>query len=61
MEALAEPMQIVINEATWPLVHDAFACSDLGETEVKGLGTQRIYSLDSEASGRFALGAIRFA
>jgi class 3 adenylate cyclase len=53
METLADPMQIVISEATWALVRDEFACSDLGEVEVKGFGTQHIYSLDSESSGRF--------
>ena len=54
MENLADPMQIVISEDTWMLVRDEFACSDLGEVEVKGFGSQRVYSLDSEASGRFA-------
>jgi adenylate cyclase len=54
METLADPMQIVMSEATWMLVRDEFACTDLGEVEVKGFGTQRIYSLDAEASGRFA-------
>jgi class 3 adenylate cyclase len=54
MEALADPMQIVMSSDTWALVRDEFACTDLGEVEVKGFGTQRIYSLDSEASGRFA-------
>ena len=54
MEALADPMQICISEATWALVRDDFATSELGEVEVKGFGTQRIYSLDAEASGRFA-------
>jgi adenylate cyclase len=54
MESLADPMQIVISEDTWTLIRDEFLCSDLGETEVKGFGTQRIYSLDAESSGRFA-------
>ena len=54
METLAEPGQIVISEATWKLVRDEFSCNDLGEVEVKGFGTQRVYSLDSESSGRFA-------
>jgi adenylate cyclase len=54
METLADPMQIVISEDTWRLVRDEFACTDLGEAEVKGFGTQHIYSLDAEASGRFA-------
>jgi class 3 adenylate cyclase len=54
METLADPMQIVISEDTWALIRDEFNCSDLGEAEVKGFGTQHIYSLDAEASGRFA-------
>ena len=54
METLADPMQIVISEDTWRLVRDEFACTDLGEAEVKGFGTQHVYSLDSESSGRFA-------
>ena len=29
------------------------ACGDLGEVQVKGFGTQHIYSLEAEASGRF--------
>jgi adenylate cyclase len=53
METLADPMQIVISDATWALVRDEFACTDLGETEVKGFGTQHIYTLDAESSGRF--------
>lgn len=54
METLADPMQIVISEATWSLIRDEFACTDLGEAEVKGFGTQCTYSLDAESSGRFA-------
>ena len=54
METLADPMQIVMSEDTWAMVRDEFACTDLGEVEVKGFGTQRIFSLDAEASGRFA-------
>lgn len=46
-------MRTVISESTWSLTRDEFACSDLGEVEVKGSGGQRIYSLDAEASGRF--------
>jgi len=54
METLADPMQIVISEDTWSLIRDEFTCTDLGDAEVKGFGTQHIYSLDSESSGRFA-------
>ena len=54
METLADPGQIVISEDTWKLVRDEFSCADLGEVAVKGFGTQRIFSLDAEASGRFS-------
>jgi class 3 adenylate cyclase len=54
MENLADPMQIVISQDSYELIRDEFACSDLGEVEVKGFGSQHIYSLDAEASGRFA-------
>jgi adenylate cyclase len=54
MESLAEPMQIVISKDTYALLQDEFACTDLGEVDVKGFERQRIYSLDAEASGRFA-------
>jgi class 3 adenylate cyclase len=54
MESLADAMQIVISADTWALICDDFACTDLGEVEVKGFGTQRIYSLDAESVGRFS-------
>lgn len=54
MESLADSMQIVISADTWALIRDEFNCSDLGEVEVKGFGSQTIYSLDAESSGRFA-------
>ena len=34
------------------LVHDQLNCTDLGEADIKGFGSQTIYSLDSESSGR---------
>ena len=54
MEGLADPMQIVVSEATHALIKDEFTTADLGEVEIKGFGSQHIYSLDAEASGRFA-------
>jgi adenylate cyclase len=48
MEALAEPMQILISPTTYALIGDEFVCSDLGEHEVKGFGTQVLHSLDAE-------------
>ncbi len=48
MEALADPMQIAISEPTHALIGDEFTCSDLGQHDVKGFGSQRLYSLDAE-------------
>lgn len=48
MEALSDPMTITVSDSTYRLIKDRFACTDLGEVEVKGFGTQRIYSLDGE-------------
>lgn len=52
MEELAEPMQIVISEETFRRIGAEFITSELGELDVKGFGTQRIYSLDAETSAR---------
>ncbi|HEU0236489.1 MAG TPA: adenylate/guanylate cyclase domain-containing protein [Candidatus Limnocylindrales bacterium] len=52
MEGLAEPMQIIITDETRALIRDDFICTDLGEVEVKGFGTRRIWSLDQEERGR---------
>ena len=52
MEELAEPMQIVISEDTFRRIGAEFITSELGELDVKGFGTQRIYSLDAETSAR---------
>jgi class 3 adenylate cyclase len=42
METLSEPMQITISENTYELVKDEFECSERGEFEVKGFGTQKL-------------------
>ena len=54
MESLAESMQIVMSEEMFRLVCDDFSATDLGPVEIKGFGEEHIYSLDAEASGRFA-------
>jgi class 3 adenylate cyclase len=41
-------MQILISQTTYALIGDEFVCSDLGEHEVKGFGTQMLHSLDAE-------------
>jgi adenylate cyclase len=48
METASDPMKITISESTWDLVREEFICSELGEAEIKGFGTQRLYSLDGE-------------
>jgi adenylate cyclase len=48
MESLSEPMRITISEETYHLIKHDFDCSERGECEVKGFGTQRLYSLDRE-------------
>jgi adenylate cyclase len=48
MESMSEPMQITITEDSFERIGSEFLCSDLGEHEVKGFGTRRLYSLDAE-------------
>lgn len=48
METLSEPMQITISENTYQLIKDDFECSERGEFEVKGFGTQKLYFLERE-------------
>jgi len=48
MEELAEPMQILVSAETHALIKDEFALTDLGEHEIKGFETQRVYALAGE-------------
>lgn len=48
METLSEPMRITISEHTYALIKDDFECSERGEFEVKGFGTQTLYFLERE-------------
>jgi adenylate cyclase len=52
METLAEPGQILISADTYELIQDHFVMTDLGEHEIKGFGTQRVYSLEAESKQR---------
>ena len=45
---LSEPMHITCNEDTYELIKDDFVFEELGPTEVKGFGTQNLYSLEAE-------------
>ena len=46
LEALSEPMQITLCEDMHDLIRHEFSFTDRGETEIKGFGTRRIFSLD---------------
>ena len=48
MESLSEPMKITISQATYDLIKDDFVCSERGEFEVKGFGTNTLYFLERE-------------
>lgn len=48
MEAISDPMQITLNEETAKLLSDDFVLSDIGEADIKGFGSQRLFHLESE-------------
>jgi adenylate cyclase len=53
MESLSEPMRITISEGTYQIIKDDFVCTDRGEFEVKGFGTNRLYFLEREHPRRY--------
>lgn len=48
MEAVSEPMQITLDAETTALLQDDSVLSEVGEMEIKGFGTQRLFRLESE-------------
>lgn len=50
LEALADPMQIVLAEDTRALIAETFRTESLGEVEVRGFGSQHIHALVGERS-----------
>ncbi len=52
MEEFAEPMTITLCENTYELIKDEFMCREIGEVEVKGFGSLRLFQLESEIPGR---------
>jgi len=48
METLSEPMRITISEDTYKLLKNDFVCTERGEFEVKGFGTNVLYFLERE-------------
>jgi class 3 adenylate cyclase len=48
MESLSQPMKITISEPMYLLIRDHYLCEDRGEFDVKGFGSQKVYSLEGE-------------
>lgn len=48
LEAVSEPMQITLPEATRDIIRDDFVLADRGEFEIKGFGSQLLFSLEDE-------------
>ena len=52
LESLSAPMQITISEDTYTLIRDDFIISERGQVEVKGFGTQTLYTLDGQTGSK---------
>lgn len=52
LEAVSEPMEIVMDAATHALVKDDFACHDRGVHDLKGFPGQQLFTLESETGLR---------
>jgi adenylate cyclase len=52
LEASAEPMQILVSEESHGLIRDEFSLVERGDLELKGFGTQSVWSLEAESSRR---------
>jgi len=52
MEALCQPMQILLDEEMERTIRDDFSLRDAGEAEVKGFGRRRLYELVDDAQLR---------
>jgi adenylate cyclase len=54
MEAFARPMAVAVSEDFYRLVRADFSFQDLGDHEIKGFGTKRIYKLEGTDELRIA-------
>jgi class 3 adenylate cyclase len=52
LESLSAPMQITLSEDTYALIRDDFIISERGRVEVKGFGTQTLYTLDGQTGSK---------
>lgn len=52
LEAVSEPMEIVIDAATHAAIKEDFTCRDRGVHDLKGFPGQQLYTLESETGLR---------
>jgi adenylate cyclase len=57
LEHMCEPMQILMAADTYERIRDDFVALSVGEVEVRGFGTQRVYSLEDVARPKVTGGA----
>lgn len=48
IEAVCEPMEILVGEETFVQIQNEFRLSDVGEYEIHGFGSQQLYRLDGD-------------
>jgi len=48
IEAVCEPMEILVGEGTYSQIQNEFRLSDAGEHDIRGFGPQQLYSLDGD-------------
>lgn len=48
IEAVCEPMEILVGQGTYDEIQNEFRLSDFGEHEIRGFGLQQLYRLDGD-------------
>ena len=48
IEAVCEPMEILVSEGTYAQIRNEFRLSDFGEHDIRGFGPQQLYRLDGD-------------
>ena len=46
LESICDPIQILLSEDTHALISSEFRFADIGEHEIRGFGTKRIFRLE---------------
>jgi class 3 adenylate cyclase len=48
IEAVCEPMEILVSEGTYDQIRNEFRLSDFDEHNIRGFGLQKLYRLDGD-------------